>query len=276
MPDGDILIHTGDFTDQGTDDEVADFNDWMGELSKRYRHRIVIFGNHEYKGLTEDAKSAKEFLNPDRAKQLVPNATVLEHETVNVLGLRIFGSSWCPWHQSSSPGDEVAKGRKYQIVGNLWHASCERKEEHRFGEIPEGIDILLTHGAPYGIMDNIEIDAGHWGGSKALRDAIMRVCPRVHLFGHIHEQRGVWYHQSGKPFEGGIEYELQDGEMHPTWSPPPSDYPCQLICCNAMKNHPGIDSRVGKSGESYLAGPARLIIAEKVEESWSFRVAEAE
>ena len=33
---------------------------------------------------------------------------------------------------------------------------------------------------------------GHWGSSQELLKAIYRVKPKVHLFGHIHEQRGHW------------------------------------------------------------------------------------
>ena len=42
---GDILLHCGDFTDLGKEEEVEDFNNWIGELP--YKHKIVIAGNHE-------------------------------------------------------------------------------------------------------------------------------------------------------------------------------------------------------------------------------------
>src|SRR5689334_8867342 len=54
-----------------------------------------------------------------------------------------------------------------------------------FRMIPEGLDVLITHGPPWGIMDrNIK---GDLCGSKALYDHVFRVKPRVHVFGHIHE-----------------------------------------------------------------------------------------
>jgi predicted phosphohydrolase len=47
VPDGDILIHAGDFTMFAESMEaVVDFNDWLGELPHRYK--IVVPGNHEY------------------------------------------------------------------------------------------------------------------------------------------------------------------------------------------------------------------------------------
>lgn len=249
MPGADMLIHTGDFTNEGLLEEIQDFDTWLGE-HQRYQHRILIFGNHEYKAP----------IDPKDVKSLISNAIVLEHELVEICGLRIFGSSWVPGHKSSAPGDTG-------------------KVPHRFHEIPDGIDILLTHGSPYGIMDYCELgDMPHWGGSKALRREILRTKPRVHFFGHMHEQRGIWHHLPGQPFIGGIEYDLGGGKMHPTHPAPPPDYPCELISCNAMKNHPGIDAVCGKSGEGCIAGPARLIIAERPKtgcRTWSFRVEDA-
>lgn len=245
MPEADILIHTGDFTDTGSAEEFSDFNTWLGELSQRYPHIIVIFGNHEYKG---------DF-DHQRTKQLLPNATVLNHESIDVLGLRIFGSSWVYGHKAASPGDN--------------------RVPHRFDEIPNDIDVLLTHGSPFGIMDCCELRTIQWGGSEALCQAILRARPRVHLFGHMHEQRGLWWHAKNEQFQGGIEYDIGGGKVHPTWEPPASDYPCELISCNAMKNHPRIDVAVGKANVSRIAGPARLIIADRRhhEPEWRFSAA---
>lgn len=246
MPEADLLIHTGDFTDSGLREEFADFDAWLGELKERYPHRVVIFGNHEYKHKHD----------PSLNKRLISNATVLEHELVEILGLRIFGSAWVPGHKSGAPGD----------FGSV---------AHRFDEIPEKTDILLSHGSPYGIMDCCEMGNIQWGGSMALLREVHRARPRAHLFGHMHEQRGVWCHELGQPFQGGIEYELTKGAVHQTWAAPPVDYPCQLLSCNAMKNHPNIDRSVGKSFESRIAGGGRLILAERhvgKNDGWHFHV----
>lgn len=45
LPPGDILIHTGDFSSTGEEDEVQDFHDWLTE--QRYEKIIVIAGNHD-------------------------------------------------------------------------------------------------------------------------------------------------------------------------------------------------------------------------------------
>ena len=45
VPDGDVLLHGGDFTKRGTRKEVQHFNKFLGSLP--HKHKIVIAGNHE-------------------------------------------------------------------------------------------------------------------------------------------------------------------------------------------------------------------------------------
>ena len=42
FPDGDILIHAGDFSEAGHISEVISFNKWLGTLP--HKHKIVIAG----------------------------------------------------------------------------------------------------------------------------------------------------------------------------------------------------------------------------------------
>lgn len=59
LPHGDILIHSGDFTRNGTEDEIKIFLDWLKTLVQ-YRLKIVIVGNHE----------SKRFYSKNKYKQL--------------------------------------------------------------------------------------------------------------------------------------------------------------------------------------------------------------
>jgi Icc-related predicted phosphoesterase len=55
--------------------------------------------------------------------------------------------------------------------------------------IPSDTDILITHGPPFGILDDTE--RGEKVGCEDLIDIIQtRVRPRLHVFGHIHEAYG--------------------------------------------------------------------------------------
>lgn len=66
----------------------------------------------------------------------------------------------------------------------------ERGEEikERWGQIPEGIDILVTHGPPFGILD--EVPDGLRVGCRDLLDRVVEVKPKIHAFGHIHHSHG--------------------------------------------------------------------------------------
>ena len=44
IPDGDILIHAGDFSEAGHISEVKSFNKWLGTLP--HKHKIVIAGKY--------------------------------------------------------------------------------------------------------------------------------------------------------------------------------------------------------------------------------------
>lgn len=51
------------------------------------------------------------------------------------------------------------------------------------------VDIMLTHGPPYGILDTTWQDEEV--GCEHLRRAVQRCRPRLHCFGHIHEGWGA-------------------------------------------------------------------------------------
>jgi hypothetical protein len=145
------------------------------------------------------------------------------------------------------------------------------KDPSPFHAIPIGVDVLLTHCPPWGCLDLMEGSAAPYGSSKALLGALRRVRPGAHLFGHVHEQRGVWWREGGweapsaggaaaaaAAWKGGVEYSpphMPKAAMAPS-APPPADLPVQLLSNNAMKNHPHWEGGVGR-----LAAGGRLITA---------------
>lgn len=46
LPDGDILLHAGDITRTGKQDELERFLNWLKKLTK-FRLKIIIAGNHD-------------------------------------------------------------------------------------------------------------------------------------------------------------------------------------------------------------------------------------
>ena len=161
LPDGDILIHAGDLTGRGSLPELERVADWL--RAQPHRHKVVIAGNHDF-ALQR---------NPVAARALFHGLTFLEDSEVTLGGLRIWGSPWQPWFH-----DWAFNARRGPEIDAKW------------ARIPEGIDVLVTHGPPYGYGDLV-LDGERVGCEDLLRH-LGRVKPRVHLFGHIHEDRGEW------------------------------------------------------------------------------------
>eukprot|EP00927_Polykrikos_kofoidii_P040133 TRINITY_DN34359_c0_g2_i1.p1 TRINITY_DN34359_c0_g2~~TRINITY_DN34359_c0_g2_i1.p1 ORF type:complete len:1252 (+),score=207.91 TRINITY_DN34359_c0_g2_i1:350-3757(+) len=68
--------------------------------------------------------------------------------------------------------------------------------ERHWGQIPEGLDILVTHGPPSGVGD-LHAESGGGGppchaGCPVLREHVRRARPTLHLFGHMHEGFGAY------------------------------------------------------------------------------------
>lgn len=187
MPFADILLHTGDITNWGTAHEIQDFNAWLGEHKHKYKHGLyLVTGNHDWmsalKKVASNQLAPEALLDSKFMQNQVTNARVLNHTLVEVAGLRIFGSDWCPWYGYAAPGDywKMEWNTARSVVYDRWkHKVLETGgykapvPTHRYEEIPEGVDILMTHMAPWDVFDHTL--AGNWGGSKTLLQKIQAV-----------------------------------------------------------------------------------------------------
>jgi len=160
IPDGDILIHAGDFTMLSKSAAaILDFNEWLGELPHAYK--LVVPGNHEF------------FLESDPSKRgLISNATMLINEGLEVMGLKIWGSPVTPLY-----------GGAFGRISSVDRANL-------YSKIPDDVDILVTHGPPYGHLDTTPVNT-HPSGCPELLRAVSKLKPRLHLFGHIHGAHGM-------------------------------------------------------------------------------------
>jgi len=155
MPDGDVLIHAGDFSAHGTLDDAFEFNDWLGTLD--YEHKLIIAGNHE---LCFEKK-------PEEAEKLITNAVYLKDSSIVIDGMKFYGAPWQPTF--------------YNWAFNL-ERGAELKE--KWDLIDADTDVLITHGPPYGYLD-VTMEHKHVGCEELIK-AVHRVRPRLHVFGHIH------------------------------------------------------------------------------------------
>lgn len=82
-------------------------------------------------------------------------------------------------------------GSPYSSMFHNW-AFMEEEEQlaARWAKIPEGTDILITHGPPLGVLDQVRRFPQPHVGSESLMRRFVEVQPKLHVFGHIHEAYG--------------------------------------------------------------------------------------
>ena len=183
LPAGDVLIHAGDLTNQGSRSELQKTIDWLE--STDFEAKIVVAGNHD---VTLD-KSFYEQYGPYFHNQTLQNAEEcralfqhssllhLEHETATVMlkqaktTFNIFGSPFSPAHGL------WAFGYTPERAAELWD------------QIPVDADVVVTHTPPKFHLD--EHSKRGSIGCVGLREALWRVRPLLHVCGHVHESRGA-------------------------------------------------------------------------------------
>jgi len=172
IPDGDILLHSGDISYRGTFAEMNRAMRWLGSLP--HKHKVFICGNHDWLGETD----------PLLMKELAEENGViyLDDSGVDLMGLKIWGSpvqpEFCAWAFNRKRGAEIAR---------------------HWAKIPDDIQVLITHGPPMGILDKLE--DGMAVGCEELRKRVDQLQSlRLHSFGHIHCAAGEYTDLKGKLF----------------------------------------------------------------------------
>lgn len=166
LPDGDVIIHSGDFCHYGSDSDVHDFLSWYQDLE--YETKILIAGNHDF--------FAAE--HSERFKEILPKEiTYLNDSGITIDGIKIWGSPVQP-----------------DLIG--WAFGKLRGSEMKvhWDLIPNDIDILVTHTPPYGTLDKPR--SGKSIGCEELSKRLEELQVKVHIFGHVHASYGE--EQSGQ------------------------------------------------------------------------------
>jgi len=179
LPDGDLLIHCGDLTLYGTPNEVKSSVEWLGRQKDKYKHGVILSpGNHDFlfeENLPGGAHKKGGVIivrNPQLAEGICKDNGVmlLNHKAITINGVKIFASpytiAFCNWAFNVKVNDLEAK----------------------WAEIPEDVELLVTHGPPWGILDYCP--NGHVGDSLLLNRIVSLQNLKMHAFGHIHESAG--------------------------------------------------------------------------------------
>ena len=160
VPNGDVLIHAGDCTNNGEAFDLMKFGCFL--YDQPHKHKLIIAGNHDF---CFEKKLQKSL-------DLLPKGVVyLQDDSTEIDGVKFWGSPWQPeffdWAFNLQRGEEIRK--KWDLI-------------------PEGTDVLITHGPPKGFLDMCKRDGRC--GCEELLSALDRVKPKLHVFGHIHEGYG--------------------------------------------------------------------------------------
>jgi Icc-related predicted phosphoesterase len=173
---GDLLIIAGDLTAMDTDKEHFDFMENIGYhqmFKDKYEKVIYIAGNHD--GFLDPKTKRHGRLRTPRHW----NVYYLCDSGIKHNGLNIWGSPWTPtfhsWFFMKNRGDQIKE---------MWD------------KIPDDTNILITHGPPFGIQDEVagfdKHNNGKFAGceelSVTIRDRLKNL--KLHVFGHIHDGYG--------------------------------------------------------------------------------------
>ncbi|KAF6833889.1 ser thr protein phosphatase family protein [Colletotrichum musicola] len=205
LPKGDVLIHAGDLTNQGSYSELSRAVQWLekadfeakiviaGTVPNHHRHCLTRShspGNHD---ITLDptfyAEHGSNFHNqapqssPDCIALLTssPSITHLDHASTTVrlsspsgphTTFSVFGSPYSPRHGLWAFGYDPPLGD-----GSLWD------------DIPSDADVVVTHTPSRTHCDGSDVRPP--SGCEALRRALWKVRPRLAVCGHVHEGRGA-------------------------------------------------------------------------------------
>ena len=166
--DVDLVIHCGDESRHRkphvNEPEARRFFDWYSNLE--IPAKIYVPGNHSTSvelGLVSESD--------------YPNIQFLVHKGTEYQGLKIFGSPYTP-----------------QFF--FWAYNVERPDlEAYWKTIPSDVDILITHGPPKGYMDVTRDwrskEPIHIGSLSLTKHVLGRIKPRLHAFGHLHDEDGI-------------------------------------------------------------------------------------
>lgn len=181
IPPCDILVCAGDVTDNEGRASLRNFLNWL-ELQPAVK-KVMISGNHD--GAFEKWPDLARAM----VKELSPSTTYLQDSGCEINGIRFWGSPVSPsffnWYFNRDRGPAIKR---------------------HWDMIPDNTDVLITHGPPYGILDGgaeTVIGGVPMGieklGCRDLYEAIQRVKPVVHAFGHIHMGYGTtrYIHDDG-------------------------------------------------------------------------------
>ncbi|MGC1759504.1 MAG: metallophosphatase domain-containing protein [Candidatus Cybelea sp.] len=196
VPDGDVLVHAGDHTFRGTEDEVREAMLWLESLP--HPRKILVAGNHDFL-FDERFENGHHFRSwkIERSSSIeafllqFPSLMYLQDSGMVIEGVKFFGSPW-----------QTEFGGWAFNFPRLPNGEHDREAAAAtWAKIPTDTNVLITHSPPNGILD---FEPGYGTlenlGCPELRKRLDSLPDlRLHVFGHLH-------HSYGR-----LDYEAKDG-----------------------------------------------------------------
>ena len=172
LPECDISIFAGDFSGRGNRLETFHFFKWYSKQTQ-CRFKVATIGNHDicFDPSHNNETHGHNWLQS--IKDRFNNIIILNNTSVDIEGVKIWGSPYTPWYHGERWGFNVRRDE----IHNIWNL------------IPKNTDIVVTHGPVRGILDTTI--RGDKVGCVSLYKKIKYVKPKYHICGHIHEAYGV-------------------------------------------------------------------------------------
>ncbi|XP_012936671.1 UPF0046 protein K07C11.7 isoform X2 [Aplysia californica] len=205
VPPGDVLIHSGDFAWNSKapglfrSENFEEIIQAMNDFFDRFPHKVKIFvaGNHEA------SLEGKKLLS---VQERLTSAVYLYNSSYTYEGIHFYGAPYTPFRLTTNA---TGFQRHSRSIAAHWR------------EIPSRTDVLITHTPPHGILDLatdftarkvpklssaihrllpkgpcstcgiIHPGRSHWGCRHLREEVLIRIKPKLHLFGHVHECNGI-------------------------------------------------------------------------------------
>lgn len=198
VPKVDVVLHCGDFTENGSPNQLRRAITWLGSIEAELK--LLIAGNHE-------ASLDREFF-------VNQGGDAVEHEKVTNLATRLSQQHGVRFLNEGTYKFILSSGATFTLGASPYTpevgvSAFQYPTSHDRYNSPDHVlpwakstpssdyssifqpntDIIMTHGPPKYILDTTEESSS--GGCAHLRQAICRIRPRLHCFGHIHCGYGI-------------------------------------------------------------------------------------
>lgn len=205
IPDGDLLIHAGDLTNDGSVRGIQAAVDWLQALP--HPQKVVVCGNHDsyfdIRSRQDEDREIKKSGTTGSASISASTASIRSLDDLDGHSRIDWGDIHYLQHSAVTLSFPTSTSGNHSRSLTLYGAPqipslIPFSREHAFtypphhnawsGTVPAHTDILVTHTPPQAHCDLSPVFST---GCPFLLSELWRVRPALHVFGHIHAAYGT-------------------------------------------------------------------------------------